>query len=224
MGPSVDRLAEVVTLPARSAGSAATHTARRLRDWSNNDVDDWGRDAQFTARVHGFSRLRWDVAVGGSERLPVRAGGLIVVNARWMALAPVFTALALGEAVHRPVRFVGRPDIAPIGPLLQRIGGLVARPAELQGALAAGELVVIGAGHRFSGSVAGAVERSLIAAAVAARVRIFPAAAHSSPLRRAAQVEIGTPVRPARIRRGPLAEVEMAELVERRIDELRAGR
>jgi len=209
MAASVDRLAEVVTLPARGA--------RRLRDWSNNDVDDWGRDPQFTARVTTVSRLRWDVAVGGSQRLPVRAGALVVVNARRLALAPVFTALALGDAVHRPVRFVGRPDIAPLGPLLQRMGGLVAQPAELQGALAAGELVVVGA-------VAGSVDRSLIGAAVAARVRIFPAVALSSPLRRAARVEVGNPVRPAHIRRGPLAEVEMAQLVERRIHELWSGR
>jgi hypothetical protein len=217
---AVERLTGVVTLPARSAGTAARDTARRLRDWSNNAVDDWGRDPQFTARVTTLSRLRWDVAVGGAERLPAKAGALIVVNARRFALAPVLAALALGDAVDRPVRFVGRPDIAPVGPVMQRIGGLVAQPAEVEGALAAGQLVVIGASHLPSKSVAGAVDRHLVGAALATRVKVFPAATLSTPSRRSARVEVAAAVRPSRIRRGPLAELEMAELVERRLDEL----
>ncbi len=217
---AVERLTGVVTLPARSAGTAARDTARRLRDWSNNAVDDWGRDPQFTARVTTLSRLRWDVAVGGAERLPVKAGALIVVNARRFALAPVLAALALGDAVDRPVRFVGRPDIAPVGPVMQRIGGLVAQPAEVEGALAAGQLVVIGPSHLPSKSVAGAVDRHLGGAALATRVKVFPAATLSTPSRRSARVEVAAAVRPSRIRRGPLAELEMAELVERRLDEL----
>jgi hypothetical protein len=42
----------------------------------------------------------------------------------------------------------------------------------------------------------------------------------SAPLRRAARVEIGGPVRPTRIRRGPLAELELSDAVQRRIDAL----
>ena len=38
----------------------------------------------------------------------------------------------------------------------------------------------------------------------------------------AARVEIGREVRPARPRRGPLAELELADVVERRIDDLLA--
>ena len=72
-----------------------------------------------------MSRLRWNVAVNGHDRLPKRGGALIVVNTRRFALAPVFAALSIGGAIGRPVRFVGRPDIAPVGPLMQRLGGLL---------------------------------------------------------------------------------------------------
>ena len=54
----------------------------------------------------------------------------------------------LSEAVDRPVRFVGRPDVAPIGPLLRRIGGLLDHPDEVAGALCRG------------GSLRGALPRS----------------------------------------------------------------
>jgi hypothetical protein len=57
---------------------------------------------------------------------------------------------------------------------------------------------------------------------VAAKVRVLPAATISSPLQRAARVEIGREVKPSRSRRGPLAELELADLVEQRIDDLLA--
>ena len=75
--------------------------------------------------------------MGGDQRLPSRKGALIVVNARTLALAPIYAALALSETVDRPVRFVGRPDVAPVGPLLRRIGALLDHPDEVAGALAA---------------------------------------------------------------------------------------
>ena len=84
--------------------------------------------------------MRWSTIVGGTDRLPVRAGALIVVNARRYALAPVHAALAIGHETGRPVRFVGRPDIAPVGAVARRLGGLLARPDEVAGALRAGEL------------------------------------------------------------------------------------
>ena len=42
----------------------------------------------------------------------------------------------------------------------------------------------------------------------------------STPFSRAARVEIGAPVTRTRIRRGPLAELELADALQRRIDEL----
>jgi len=133
----ITTIAGVLTMPARAAGATAAGTARTLRDWSGGDVDDWGCDSHAVAHAFSASRLRWDVAVGGTEHLPRRGGALIVANARSLALAPLFAALAIGDAAGRPVRFVGRPDIAPIGPLLQRLGGLLPIADELEGALRA---------------------------------------------------------------------------------------
>jgi hypothetical protein len=216
----VKTIAGVATGPARAAGAAAAGTARTLRDWSGGNVDDWGCDSHAVARAFAASRARWDVAVGGTEHLPRRAGALIVVNTRSLALAPVFAALAIGDAIGRTVRFVGRPDVAPIGPILQRLGGLLPIEDELEGALRAGELVLLGAAHRRDNARAGIVDHRLVGAAVAARARVVPAVTLSAPLSRAARVEIGTPVTRTRIRRGPLAELELADALQRRIDEL----
>jgi hypothetical protein len=214
------QIADVVTFPARAAGSSIAGTARPLRDRSLDPVDDWGCDAGTVGRAFLVSRLRWEIAVGGAEHLARQRGALVVVNARRWALAPVFTALALGHAVDRTVRFVGRPDIAPIGPMLQRLGGLLPIEAELEGALRAGEVIVLGAGRRLDNSSTGTIDHRLVGAAVAAGVRVIPAVALSVPFRRAARVELGAPVKPTRIRRGPLSELELADATQRRIDEL----
>lgn len=217
---TVERIAGVVTFPARAVGAGAAGTARTLREWSAGDVDDWGCDSTVVERAFMLSRLRWDITVGGLEHLPQRVGALVVVNARRGALAPVFAALALGDALGRPVRFVGRPDIAPLGPAMQRLGALLPLEAELEGALRAGQVVVLGAGHTSDNATSGAVDHHLVGAAVAARAKVLPGVTLSAPLRRAARVELGPPVRPARIRRGPLAELELADAAQRKVDDL----
>lgn len=221
---TAQKWADVITLPARTVGaqtaSFASGAAGQLRVWTANEVDDWGRDNAFVDRFWALSRLRWDICVGGAEHVPKRAGALIVVNARRFALAPIFAALAIGGAVDRPVRFVGRPDVAPIGPLMQRLGGLLAIEGELEGALRAGELVVMGANHELGNHRTGQVDHRLVGAAVATKVRVLPAAAISVPMRRSARVEIGPPARSTRRRRGPLEELELADHVQVRINAL----
>lgn len=222
MATPVQRVGDVVTFPVRAATSTARGTAHVLRTFAVNAVDDWGRDPELVERAAALSRVRWSVTVGGTEHLPARAGALIVVNARRFALAPLFAALAIAEAVDRPVRFVGRPDVAPLGPLLQRLGGLLPVAAELEGALRAGELVLLGADHEATNEYAGAIDHHLVGAAVAAKVRVIPAATMSTPLGRDARVEIGREVRLTHKRRGPLAELEIADATERRLDDLLA--
>jgi len=183
----------------------------------SDDVDDWGRDAGVVKRLGWFAGLRWSVHVGGTEHLP-RRGALIVVNTRRLALAPVLAALAIGARTERPVRFVGRTDVAPLGPAMQRLGALLAIPHEVAGALRAGELVVLGAAHRLDNASCGPIDHDLVGAAVAARVPLIPAATISTPTSRSARVELGVPLRAGRRRRGPLAEVELADLARQRID------
>lgn len=186
---------------------------------AHSTIDEWGRDAAFVRAIAPLAHLRWDVSVGGAEHLP-RGGALLVVNTRRFALTPVYTALALSEELDRPVRFVGRPDIVPFGPLLGRVGGLLAHPAEIGGALRAGALVVLGAAATGNPRHAGAVDAGLVAAAVAERVSLHVGATLNSLVGRQARVEIAGALRAGRKRRGPLAEVELAEQAQHRLQEL----
>jgi len=217
-------VARVIPLPVgRAIGAVqeqAADVAKRLVPFGSWTVDDWGRDATLVDAFVMASRLRWSIVVGGDQRLPARNGALIVVNARRLALAPVLAALALTDATGRPVRFVGRPDTAPLGALARRLGGLLARPDELTGALRAGELVVLGSASVIHPRRVGRVDHRLLAPSVATRTKVFPAAVATSPLGRGARLEIGNDVRPDRRRRGPLAELELADEVERRIQRL----
>lgn len=230
------QVADVLAFPVRTAlptaGTAVASTLgghtlivehlsnaiQRATVWTANEVDDWGRDNGFVDRVWALSGHRWHTSVGGSEHVPRRAGALIVVNARRFAMAPVFAALAIGAAVDRPVRFVGRADVAPIGPVMQRLGGLLPNVDELHGVLRAGQLVVLGAEHRTDNTTTGPIDHHLVGAAIATGVRVLPAATLSTPIRRNARVEIGSPVRLSRRRRGPLAELETADAAQARID------
>jgi hypothetical protein len=147
-------------------------------------VDDWGRDSALVRVAVRAGHLCWQVTVEGASRLPLRRGALIVVSGRRYTLAPIVTALAVGESTGRAVRFVGRPDVAPFGPLLRRLGGLLDRPDEVRGALRASEVVVIGTG-----------EQRLVAAAIETGTRIFPARTTSIPWSRNAHVEISPAAR-----------------------------
>lgn len=220
----VTTLGSVVNLPIREtagrAGAAVNRAAAdlnasvtRLTDESGGVVDDWGRDPGLVRGIMGLSRLRWDVTVGGDQRLPRSKGALIVVNTRRFALAPIFTAFALSEAIDRPVRFVGRPDTAPVGSFSRRIGGLLDHPDEVAGALASREIVVLGAEQEWRARRVGRVDHGIVGAAIAAGVQVFPGATSSTPVSRSARVEIGTATRPGRKRRGPLAELELADRV-----------
>jgi hypothetical protein len=214
----------VITLPVERTLTAARRTAASAASrpvgavgWH---VDDWGRDQALVATIGRMAALRWDTVVGGLDHLPVRAGGLVVVNLRRWSLAPVQTALAITRATGRVVRFVGRPDVAPVGALARRMGGLLARPDEVAGALRAGELLVMPAAPTIHPRRVGRVDHALIGAAVATRSAVFPTATVSSPFGRSARIEIGTALRPGRRRRGPLIELELADQVEHRIQRL----
>jgi hypothetical protein len=226
-------LGRVVSFPARQtvrAGAAVGRAASdlnasvtRLTEVQPESVDDWGRDPAFVRSVTSAARLRWDVTVGGEQHLARRRPALIVVSTRRMALTPIFSALAISRSVGRPVRFVGRPDTAPLGALARRLGGLLDHPDEVAGALAAGELVVVGA-HAGSGlRDVGEIDHTIVGAALAAGASVHPCAAVSSPIGRAARVEIGAAARPPRRRRGPLAELELADRVRSDIAELLDG-
>ena len=216
-------MAQIVEFPRRVAGTAANVIAEPLRHWPAHSVDDFGRDPHLIAALSPLARLRWDVGVGGVQHLPVRGGALLVCNDRRWALSNISTAWALGEATGRPVRFVGRPDIAPLGSFMRRIGGLLARPDEVLGALRNHELVLISCATSSHARHAGEVDHTLVGAAVMAGAPVFPVATMSSSISRTARAEVGPQVRPRRKRRGPLAEVELAEQVQHHVQRMLDG-
>lgn len=185
-----------------------------------HSVDDWGRDDYLVRSISPLVRLRWSVSVGGAEHLPVRAGALLVTNSRRLSLSALYVAWSLGERTGRPVRFVGRPDVAPFGAALRRLGGLLHDHNEVRTALASGELVVMSTASSKHPRCAGAVDHELIASAVTTGVAVYPVASMSSSFSRPARAEVGAAVRLRRRRRGPLAEFELAEAVQRRLQRM----
>lgn len=177
------------------------------------DVDDWGRDHTLVRAASWLTRRRWNVEVDGAERLPGAGAAMIVTNTRRFTLTPWALALMVGHDIGRPVRFVGRPDIAPVGPLARRLGGLLDRVDEVTGALRAGQIVLVGADGVLDARHVGAVDHRLVGAAVSVGVPVFPAVASISVTGRRARVQICPMVRPPRRRRGPLAELELTDRV-----------
>lgn len=216
-------MGQLVEFPKRAAGRAASLVSEPLRHWPAASVDDFGRDPHLVEALAPLARLRWQVGVGHTAHLPVRGGALLVCNTRRWAWSNVWAAWALGEATGRPVRFVGRPDIAPMGPFMRRIGGLLARPDEVLGALHHHEIVLVSCEPTAHPRHAGTVPHELIGAAVVSKTPVFPVATMSSAVSRTARVEVGAQVRPRRARKGPLAEVELAEQVQHHIQRMLDG-
>lgn len=219
-------MAQVIRLPIQRTASVARSravgavTSRSLGWLTGWDIDDWGRDDTLAGVAARLGHLRWDATIGGAEALPKRGPALIVVNSRRFALAPWFVALALSQRTGRPVRFVGRPDTAPFGALARRLGGLLARPDEVRGALRHGQVLVVGATGNLRDRHVGSIDHRLIGPAVEEGVSVIPGAVTMSFSTRNARIEIGRPIKPSRRRRGPLAEFELTAQVADRIDEM----
>lgn len=195
--------------------SAASDTATVVQ--LRPTPDDWGRDSASVQIAHGLAMIRWSVSVGGAQHLPTRSAALVVASSRRFAQTVPMVAWALQRHSGRTVRFVGRPDVAPLGPFVQRLGGLRLDPVEVRGALAHGEIVVVGTDPVRQTRRAGAVPDDMVASALALDVPVIPAATVSSPFTRNARVELGAAVRPAHRRRGPLGPLELAEQVRRHL-------
>jgi len=217
-------MAQLIEFPVKAATRAGNALAQPLRAaWPTHSVDDYGRDPHLIGALAPFAKLRWSVTVGGAHHLPTNTGALLVCNSRRYSLSAIYAALALGEETERPVRFVGRPDIAPIGSFMRRIGGLLATPADVLNALSHHELVLVAAEGTSHPRNAGKVPHELVGPAVVAGVAVFPVATMSSTIGRAARVEVGPAVRARRKRRGPLAEVELADQVQHHLQRMLDG-
>jgi hypothetical protein len=190
--------------------------------WPRPTVDEWGRDSRLIEALQPLAHLRWDVTVGGQQHIGDGAA-LVMISTRRLAMTAVYASWAIGKALDRPVRFAGRPDTVPFGPWMRRVGGILAHPDEIASALRAGEVVVAGASPTGNPRQAGTIDSHLIEPALREHVPVHVAATMNTMIGRQARVEIAPPLVPKRLRRGPLAEVELAEQAQRAMQDLLDG-
>ena len=217
-----DVVRDVIPIGAAAERPAAIPAAPRHRPV----VDEWGRDQATIDTLMPIARLRWNVDLSGLDHLPATGGALLVINDRQWSWNPVMAAAQISQRSARVVRFAGRSDRAPGGALLRRLGGILARPDEVATALAEGELVMIAAAIERRARQCGAVDHRLVAPAIVAGLAVLPVAAVSSSVARRARVQVGPALRRPAARRGPLAEVEVADAargaVQRLLDQMGA--
>jgi len=174
-------------------------------------VDEWGLDPDLVQLVSPVLALRWQVIVEGAEALPEAGPALLVFSRRFGMSEPFVVSRGVRHATGRYVRVAGVPDVAPVGPALRRLGGVLARSDELAGLLRADHLVAVGLGatprHRHH---AGRPPLDLLAPARATGAPVFPAAVTGRELGRRWRLVIGPPVE-LPVTRGPLAVEELAE-------------
>ena len=182
----------------------------RLR--GDYDLDEWGADAQLMDAIDGVARLGMRVRVDGAALLPDIGPAVLVANRRFGAAEPLAVGLGVRRETGRRVRFLGLPDVAPVGTVLRRLGAAVNRPEELAGLLRAGHLVGIPlAWHpRFGPRRAGNLAPDAVGPAITLDVPVLPVAVVGGELSGRWRVFIGEPVRRP-TSRGPLALAELAD-------------
>jgi 1-acyl-sn-glycerol-3-phosphate acyltransferase len=184
------------------------------------DVDEWGLDPELVALANPILAARWDIEVTGADRLPAVGGALLVFNRRFGVSEPWVLARGVRQATGRFVRTVGLPDVAPVGPLLRRFGGVVDRTDEVVGLLRAGQLVGLptARGLRTRERV-GSLSVQRLEAALETGCPVVPVALVGRELGRTWRVVVGEPVEPV-IDGGPLAAAELADAVHGATQEL----
>lgn len=156
----------------------------------------------------------------GAEHIPERGPVVMVCSRRVGLTEPFVIASGVRRAVGRQVRTVGAPDFDPVGPLLQRFGGVLARADEVAGLLAHGELVQVPlSAEPLRRGRAGAAPLELLAPALAAGATVLPVATIGREAGRRWKVVVGEPVERPRAR-GPLAAAELADVARRSVQDL----
>lgn len=189
---------------------AALPAALQRRVNGTFTVDPWGLDADLVDLLAPAARLRWDIDVDGRLDLPPGPFA-IVINRRFGLSEPWVVTEAVRRVAGRHVRFVGLPDVVPIGPALRRLGAVLDRPDEIAGLLRAGEAVGLSLGLEMRwGHHAGGLHPEVLAPVVAAGAPVVPVAVRGREVGRRWRITVGEPVEPA-VHPGPLAVADLAE-------------
>jgi hypothetical protein len=194
---------------------------RRIR--GESAVDEWGLDPDLIDAVTPLARLRWTIDVTTTDELPLSGAALLVYNRRFGVSEHLVLASAVWEQTGRPLRFVGVPDRAPLGPLLRRVGGALDRTDEIAGLLRAGALVGLPLGRELlSARHAGNPPVDRLRAPVQLGVPVLPVALFGFEVGWRWRVVVGPPVEPPD-HQGPLAVEQFADRVRDRVQGLLEG-
>lgn len=202
--------ASSVAAPVGSRGlSVGDALVRRFR--GEYRVDEWGLDEDLVRTLLPLARACWAIDTRGAPHLPLEGPALIVYSRRVGASEPSVLASAVHGATSRVVRHPGIVDRAPFGPMMRRVGGVLARPEELAGLLRAGRLVAVPLAREvLSRQAAGAAPPDSLEPALALGVPVVPVAVVGSDLGRRWTVAVG-PALSSVSTRAPLAATELAE-------------
>jgi 1-acyl-sn-glycerol-3-phosphate acyltransferase len=189
--------------------SLLTLASRRLR--GDFELDEWGADPDLIDMVYPLASPFLRISVEGAANLPGTGPAVLVANRRLGLLEPFVLVRGLRQATGRRARFLGIPDIAPVGPALRRFGGAVNRPEELASLLRARHVVAVPLGPGYRKPLrAGTLNAALLAPALDMDVPVLPVAIVGGELTGRWEVLVGEPVaRPTS--RGPLALAELAD-------------
>jgi hypothetical protein len=214
-------MAAVVRLPRVDRPVRQVAGALERRWHGTFEIDEWGFDRELYDLAATLAGYAWDVQVGGPHHLPATGGALLVGNVRgWNT--PLVVAHAVFRATGRSVRFTGLPDVAPIGPALRKLGGVLARPDEVEGLLRAGHVVGVWCTPERRADRAGQAPVELVRTAFATGAPVVPVATLGGLFGRRWRVELG-PAVPQPATRGPLADRDLADEardgVQRLLDE-----
>jgi 1-acyl-sn-glycerol-3-phosphate acyltransferase len=185
-------------------------------------VDEWGFDPDFVAVLSPLLEARWRIRVEGAENIPDEGAAVLVANRRLGMSEPFAVAGAVWQASARVLRVLGVPDVAPIGPVLRRLGAVQDRPDELAGVLRAGQLALVFLDRQYRmGARVGHLARESVAPAVELGVPVLPVAVTGRELSRWWRVQIGEPVSTRTATgSGPLAVAETIDAVRAEIQEI----
>jgi 1-acyl-sn-glycerol-3-phosphate acyltransferase len=187
---------------------------RRLR--GDFEIDEWGADPDFVDLVAPVAAPFLRVTVEGASHIPETGPAVLVANRRFGVLEPFVLLKGVRKATGRRARFLGIPDVAPVGPLLRRFGGAIGRPDELASLLRTGHACAVPLGPGLRKPLrAGPLPPEFLAPALQMDVPIVPVAIVGGEVTGRWDVLIGEPV-PRPTARGPLALAELA-------DEARSG-